>query len=162
MQHRMMFHRGRNDMPPFGFEHSRHTKNRQIIALRAAAGKNNLARLAFQDVRRAVAKIIQPRPRFAPHVMHGRWVTPNNVPKRQHRLPHRRIQRRGGVVIEINRFQWPQNTAARARPRELFLKPIVSRRDANRAERDPKPDNWLADDGKREQIPLKAVWNKGI
>ena len=59
--------------------------------------------LRAEDFRRPLARVVQQRPRLPPDVMHAGRIAPDLAEKRQHRLAHRRIQRRRGVVIEVNR-----------------------------------------------------------
>ena len=98
-----MFDGGRDQMLTLGLEQSRRSKNGKIVCLRAAAGKNNFARLGAEKFRGTIARFIQQRSRLAPDVMHRRRIAPNLAQKRQHRLTHRRVERSRGVVIEIDR-----------------------------------------------------------
>ena len=81
MQHRVMFDRGGDEMPALGLEQPRRAEDRQIVALRAAAGENDFARLAAQHFGRPVASIIQQRPRLAADVMHAARDCPKPRPE---------------------------------------------------------------------------------
>ena len=50
MQHRVMLDGGGDEVPALGFEQPRRAENREIVALRAAAGENHLAGLAAREL----------------------------------------------------------------------------------------------------------------
>src|ERR1017187_5268757 len=87
----------------FGFKQTLRAKNSQVVALRAAAGENNLTWLGAKEIGRAIARVVERRPGALADVMHGRRVAPKLAEKWQHRLAHCRVEWCRGVVIEVNR-----------------------------------------------------------
>src|SRR5581483_11253877 len=102
MQHGMVLHCGRDQMPAARFQQSGGAEDREIDAFRAAAGKDDFGGFATEHGTGSFAGFIQPGAGFPAHMMNGGRIAPDVAEKRQHRLPHLRIERRGGVVIEIN------------------------------------------------------------
>ena len=98
-----MFNGRGDEVLPSCLEGSRRPQNREIIRFCSTAGKNDFARFGAQKSGRAVARVVQQRPCFSPDAVNGGRVAPDFAQKRQHRFAHRRVERRGGVVIEINR-----------------------------------------------------------
>ena len=85
------------------FEQPRRAKNGEVVRFGSSAGNNDFTRLRAEEFRRAVAGVVEQRPGLSADMMDAGGIAPNVAEKRQHRLAHRRIQRRRGVVIEVNR-----------------------------------------------------------
>src|SRR6266571_5091373 len=78
--------------------------NHRIVGFCAAAGENNFRRLASEQRCQAFPCQIDSFSRLG-----GKRIAAGRIAialrqKRYHFLDHRRIQRRGGVVIEVNEF----------------------------------------------------------
>src|SRR4051812_20994444 len=79
------------------------SENGEIVAFGAAAGENDFARFAFQDSGNSVARGIERGAGLLADMMNARWISKNAVHVWEHRGTDVRIERRGRVVIEINR-----------------------------------------------------------
>ena len=92
-------------MPTFALagSQSRGTEHGEIIALCSTAREDDLAWFAFQNGRDAIARGIESCASFLTNVMNARWISEDAVQIRKHRSAYVRVERRGGVVIEINR-----------------------------------------------------------
>ena len=97
-----MFDGGGNEVTPLFTVQPGHAKNGKVVAFSAAAGENNFARFASPYGGNAVASVIQDGSSAPANVMDAGRVAENLAQKRQHRLAHRRVQRCGCVVIEVN------------------------------------------------------------
>ena len=100
----MMFDGGGDDVPALGLQEAGGAEDGQVGALGAAAGEDDFAGFGAQNLRRAVARVIQESPGLAADVMHAGRIAPDLAQERQHRLPDLRVQGRSGVVIEIDRL----------------------------------------------------------
>ncbi len=98
---RAVLDRGRDDVLPCRIELERGIY-RGIIGLRAAAGENDLARLAPEERRHALAREIERTPHLRTKTIAARRVPEIFGEKWQHFLDHGRIELRGRVVIEID------------------------------------------------------------
>src|SRR4030095_5741216 len=112
-QHSAVFHRTRDQM--FATANrccGRFTTNLElqrridygIIGFCAAAGENNLRRLTPEQRRQPFSRKVNGLPRHGGEAVSARRVAIILGQKRQHFLDHRRIKRRGSVVIEIDDF----------------------------------------------------------
>src|SRR5688500_6803234 len=98
-----------------GRAQTRRSEHRQVIAFSAAARENNFARPAFENGGDPITRIVQRGARLLTDMMHAGWIAKNAVEVRQHGGAYVRIERRSGVVIEINRAHtqsMPQTRAA--------------------------------------------------
>ena len=74
-------------------------KNRQIICLSPAAGKNDFRRPAIQQCGHTFARAFYRGPGMLPLLMYGRGVAKPLRIVRTHGLQHFRQERRGGVIV---------------------------------------------------------------
>ena len=88
---------------PFGLSSRAVPKIARLLLSVPPLVKTTSLGLAPRKFGRALARVVQQRPGAPADVMHGRGIAPNLAQKRQHRLAHRRVERRRGVVIEVNR-----------------------------------------------------------
>jgi len=98
VQHRVVLDRAGNNM----ISRSHGTENREVIAFRPAAGKNNLRRAATQKPGNAC-----PRPFHSGACVLPLLVDRGSIPKpfqkkRAHSLQHLRQQRSGGIRVQVN------------------------------------------------------------
>ena len=103
LQHRVVLDGRGDQVVALGAQMPGGAEDREVVALGAAAGENHLARLGPEHGGDPVPGVVQQRPRPSADLVNARRVAPDFPQKRQHRLPDRWIERRGGVVIEINR-----------------------------------------------------------
>ena len=78
--------------------------NHRVVRFCAAAGENNFRRLASEQGCQAFPCQIDSFSRLCGECVPTRRVAVIFCQERHHFLDHRRIQRRGGVVIEVNEF----------------------------------------------------------
>ena len=102
MQNRMVLDGRGDEVFALGFEQTGDSENGQVIGLGAAAGEDDFAGLGTQKFSGAVPGIVEQGTGFAANVMDGRGIAPDFVQKRQHGRAYAWVERRGGVVIEIN------------------------------------------------------------
>ena len=103
LQHRVVLDSGSDEMLSLRFERARRAEDGEIVRLGSATGENDFTRFCAQKFGRAIACVVEQGARFAADVMDARRIAPKFIKKRQHRRAHVRVERRGGVVIEINR-----------------------------------------------------------
>src|ERR1043166_4991444 len=89
-------------MVAFALEQARSPQNRKIHAFGSAAREDDFTRFASKDDAGSFSGIIQNSARLSPYVVNTRRIAPYRPQVRQHGLAYIRIQRRSGVVIEIN------------------------------------------------------------
>src|SRR5688500_10386175 len=90
-------------MPPLVLEMPRRAENRQVIAFGPSAGENNLTRFAGPYARDAITGIVEQGTGLPSHMMKAGGVAENLAEIRQHRLADLRGERRGGIVIKVDR-----------------------------------------------------------
>ncbi len=96
-QHRIMFSR-RDEQRPV-----RRRRESEIIRLRPAGGEDDFRRFAVDKIGKGGARLFHSTPRRSPRLMHrGRIAARRH--HRRHRLHHLRVDRRGGVIVEIDGF----------------------------------------------------------
>jgi len=78
--------------------------NDRIVGFRSATGENNFRRFASEQCCQAFPCQIDSFSRLGGKCIAAGRIAIALRQKRQHFLDHRRIQRRGGVVIEVNEF----------------------------------------------------------
>ena len=98
MQHRMMFDCAGDDMIP----RLNRTKDRQVIALRPAAGKDNFRRPATEEPRHASPRLLYCPTSVLAFLVDRRSIAEPFQQKRTHSLQHLRQQRRGSIRIQID------------------------------------------------------------
>src|SRR5437762_2963518 len=100
MQNRVVFDGACDEMAAFvqGSAQAGGAENGEIVALRAAAGENHLARFAFENSGDAIARGVEGSAGLLADVMDARWIAVNAVQVRQHGGVHVPVERRGGVV----------------------------------------------------------------
>ena len=98
-----MFHLRGDDVAALVSQKTRHAEQGKVGAFAAAAGENDLARLAFQGGRNTIAGIVQQRARALADMMHAGRIAPILIKRRHHHFLHLGIKRCGGVVIQIYR-----------------------------------------------------------
>src|ERR1039458_5182483 len=77
-------------------------KQRQVVALGAAAGEDDLRRAAVQQLRNLLARVLHRRARLLSLLMNGRRVAELLKEVGTHGLKHFRKKRSSGVVIEVD------------------------------------------------------------
>ena len=100
----MVLDGGRNQVPPLVAQLSGRAENSEVSAFSAAAGKNNFARFGAPDRRDAIAGVIEQGAGQPSDVMDAGRIAKNLAQIRQHGLAHRRVKRRRGIIIEVDRF----------------------------------------------------------
>src|SRR5438874_1067186 len=102
MQDCMMLDRATYDMPALSLQEPSHAENSQVCAFGSAAGEDDFTRFAAHYFCRAVAGVVQNGARLPPHVVNAGRIAKDRTEVRHHRLAHFGIERRSGIVIEIN------------------------------------------------------------
>src|ERR1019366_2797505 len=77
-------------------------KQRQVVALGAAAGEDDLRRTAVQQLRNLLARVLHSGARLLSLLMNGRGVAELLEEVGTHGLKHFRKKRSGGVVVEVD------------------------------------------------------------
>ena len=77
-------------------------KQRQVVALGAAAGEDDLRRTAVQQLGNLLARLLDRGARLLSLLMNGRGIAKLLEEVRPHRLKHLRQKRRGRVIVEID------------------------------------------------------------
>ena len=103
MQHGAVFDGAGHDMFAVRFK-LQHRVDDRVIRFRPTAGEHNFRRLASQQRRQSLPGKIDSFSRFRGKGVAARRVAVTFPQKRQHFLDHRRVERRGRIVIEINDF----------------------------------------------------------
>src|SRR5712692_7287993 len=75
----------------------------QVVALAAAARKDDLVGAAIQQLGDAVAGIVQGASGATADAVDTGWITPVLQPVRSHGLEHPRIDGRGSRIVEVYR-----------------------------------------------------------
>jgi hypothetical protein len=102
VQNGVMLDRTGDYVASFNAKVARRSEDRQVIAFSSATRENDLARLAFADLRHPFSRIVQERPRASADVMHARRIAVNLAEERDHNFPDPWIQGSGRIVIKIN------------------------------------------------------------
>lgn len=102
VEHGMMFHTAGNNVPTFAPEQPRGAEYGEVVTFGPSAREGDFAGLAGPGFRDAVAGVVEQSPSAAANVMDAGRVPENIAQKRKHGLSHLRIERRGGVVVEVN------------------------------------------------------------
>src|ERR1700674_1133483 len=97
-----MFDRGANDPAPPAARRGSRAKNREIVRLRTAAGKDDSSHRGFHQTRHALAGLLEYSPRTLTRLMHRGGVAMLLAQKPCDCLALRRPDGRPGVMIEIN------------------------------------------------------------
>ena len=90
-----------DDVVAVGAAGERHALDRQVVALGAAAGEQDLARAAVEDLGDGVARFVERAARNAAVAIQARRVAPALSEIRQHRLEDTLVEGRSGGVIQI-------------------------------------------------------------
>src|SRR5204863_3277223 len=115
VENSVMFDRTGDNVAPFSAKVAGRSEDRQVIAFSSATRENDLARLAFPDLRHPFSRIIQERPRPSADVMHARRIAVNLAEERDHHFPDLWIQESGRIVIKINTRHWSNVEMVRSR-----------------------------------------------
>ncbi len=98
MQNCVMLHGAGDDMIPW----LHRAENRQVIALRPAAGKNNLRRVATEESGNACPSLFHGPTRMLPFLVDRRSIPEPFQQKRAHSLQHLGKKRCGGIRIQVD------------------------------------------------------------
>src|SRR5687768_15344215 len=75
----------------------------EVVALGSAAGKNDFTRFAAKNARGLFARLVEKRARLPSDVMDAGWIAEHFAKEREHGFANHRVQRSGGVIVEIDR-----------------------------------------------------------
>ena len=99
-----MLDRGGDDVVAFAGVRFRHAFDRQVVGFRRAAGKYDLLRRRSDQSSHLSARLLHRLLRFPSETMAAAGGVSELLREiRQHRFQHARIERRGSVVVHINR-----------------------------------------------------------
>ena len=98
VQHRMMLNRRGDEV----IARLHQAKQRQVVALGAAAGEDDLRRTAVQQLGNLLARVLHRRARLLSLLMNGRRVAELLEEVGTHGLKHFGKKRSGGVVVEVD------------------------------------------------------------
>ena len=87
-------------------------QNREIVALSAAGGDDDLVGSRAHTSGDPLASLIERGSRIATPAMDARWIAEPSVPERRHRLEHLAADGGGGGVIEIDGVRHARNISA--------------------------------------------------
>ena len=118
-----------DDVVAVGSPGERHALDRQVVALGAAAGEQDLARAAVEHLGDRVARLVQRSAGDAAMAVQARRVAPALAEIRQHRLEDTLVEGRCGGVIQVrqaghrrsNLSTWDVERAKRVRQRWLSV-----------------------------------------
>ena len=99
----MMLNGTGNEMTAFALQQSGDAENRQIIGFSSSAGKDEFTRFGPEKPGGPITVIIEQGTGAAAEMMNTRGISPNFLKKRLHRRADHRVERRGSVVVEVNR-----------------------------------------------------------
>ena len=103
MQHRMVLNRGRDEMSAFGAKEASGSENGEVITFRAATREHDFAWFGAPDLRYPIVSFIEQSTSAPTDMVDARRISEDIAQERQHRLANRRIERRRGIIIEIDR-----------------------------------------------------------
>ena len=98
----MMFHCAGNNVPPLRLEEAGGAEDCQVAALGAAAGEDDFAGFARPDTGDPIPGVIEQRAGTSADMVDTGRIAENLAEIRQHGLAYHRVERRGGVVVEVN------------------------------------------------------------